>query len=153
ALYIQGPSESDTAKLRSAGMYETKPAGVQLMTIRGQWTEHSACKAVTNWLLPITSRRIHIGLVAAQNDAMAAGARKALQQLADTDNPGHWIRLPFLGVDGLRKTGKSWVEGGVLAATVITLPLAGQALEMLVAALRTSRQPQEFTLIAPCSYP
>jgi len=152
-LYIQGPSESDTAKLRHAGLEETKPARVQMMAIRGQWTEHSACKAVTSWLQPTTSQRIQVDLVAAQNDAMAIGAREAFQQYADRDRQDHWTRLPFLGVDGLRQTGMSWAESGVLAATVVTPPLAGKALEMLVAAVRSSRQQQELTLVTPCSYP
>src|SRR5215469_2694240 len=41
-LYIQGPSESLAAKQRTTGMYETKPADVQVKIMRGQWTEASA---------------------------------------------------------------------------------------------------------------
>jgi ribose transport system substrate-binding protein len=153
ALYIQGPPETETAKLRHAGIQETKPSGVHMMTIRGQWTEDSANEAVIKWLLPSTSRRIRIDLVVAQNDAMAVGARMAFRQHADFDVREHSARLLFLGVDGLRKTGRLWVESGILAATVVTPPLAGTALEMLVEAIRTARQPPEFTLIEPSSYP
>jgi len=65
----------------------------------------------------------------------------------------HWSNLPFLGVDGVPKTGQAWVREGLLAGTVITPPLAGQALEMLVNAARSGRSPQELTLVAPRSYP
>jgi ABC-type sugar transport system substrate-binding protein len=40
-LYIQGPSESSAAKLRLAGMYETKPSNVEIKILRASWTEIS----------------------------------------------------------------------------------------------------------------
>jgi len=40
-LYIQGPSDADASKLRSAGMLETKPSHVQIKAIKAQWTEAS----------------------------------------------------------------------------------------------------------------
>jgi len=82
---------------------------------------------------------------------MAAGARKAFQQFVNNDVKDHWTNLPFLGVDGVPKTGQAWVREGLLAGTIITPPLAGQALEMLVAALRSGRFPQETTLVEPRS--
>jgi ribose transport system substrate-binding protein len=152
-LYIQGPAETDASKLRAAGMLETKPESVQVKTMRAQWTEASAFKSITSWLQLSTSQRAQIDLVCAQNDAMAAGARKAFRQFASEGGIDHWTHLPFLGVDGVPKTGQAWVREGVLAATVITPPLAGQALEMLVAALRSGRVPQETTFVEPRSYP
>src|SRR5438477_3842847 len=152
-LYIQGPSESETAQFRSAGMYETKPANVLLKMIRGQWTEASAFKTITSWLLLTTSQRSQMDIIAAQNDAMALGAKKAFREIVDTDLRDHWSKLPFLGVDGVPKTGQAWVRTGMLKATVVTPPLAGQALEMLAESLRTHRRPQELTLVAPHSYP
>jgi ribose transport system substrate-binding protein len=120
ALYIQGPSDTDTAKLRTAGMFETKPANIELKAIKAQWTEASAFKAITNWLQLSTSQRAHIDIVAAQNDAMALGARKAFEQFGDGALAGHWSKLVFLGVDGVPKTGQAWVKRGELAATIIT---------------------------------
>ena len=152
-LYIQGPSDADASKLRSAGMLETKPSNIQVKVIKAQWTEASAYKAITNWLQLSTSQRAQIDLICAQNDAMAAGARKAFQQFVNNDVKDHWTNLPFLGVDGVPKTGQAWVREGSLAGTIITPPLAGKALEMLVAALRSGRFPQETTLVEPRSYP
>jgi len=152
-LYIQGPSDTDAAKFRMVGMLESKPDAIQVKSIKAQWTEASAYKAITNWLQLITSQRAQIDLISAQNDAMAAGAKKAFQQFAGNDVKDHWTNLPFLGVDGVPKTGQAWVKQGLLAATIITPPLAGQALEMLVAAIRQGKFPAELTLVEPQSCP
>ena len=153
-LYIQGPTETDAGKLRTAGMYETKPASIVLKTIKGNWTEASAFKAVTSWIRLSTSQQSHIDLIAAQNDAMAAGAKKALQQFID-EGPGRerWASLPFIGVDGVPKTGQAWVRSRMLLATVIAPPIAGTALELLSHALHAGTKPPELTLIPPRSYP
>jgi len=153
ALYIQGPSETDTAKLRTAGMLETKPTSIELRTIKAQWTEASAFKAITSWLQLSTSQRAHIDVVAAQNDAMARGARRAFEEFGAGPLTEHWSKIVFLGVDGVPKTGQAWVKQGALAATIITPPLAGSGLEMLVSSLRTEKLQPETTLIEPHSYP
>jgi ribose transport system substrate-binding protein len=153
-LYIQGPAESEASKLRTAGMYETKPANIQVKTVKGAWTEASAHKAVTSWLRLSTSQQSHIDLIAAQNDAMAAGAKRAFQQFAaEGEGRDHWLGLPFLGCDGVPKTGQVWVRSSVLTATVITPPLSGTALDLLVHALQTGPNPPETTLIRPKSFP
>jgi ribose transport system substrate-binding protein len=152
-LYIQGPSDTDAAKLRMAGMLETKPATVEIKTIKAQWTEASAFKAINNWLQLSTSQRAQVDLISAQNDAMAAGARKAFQQFSGGEVNDHWGNLAFLGVDGVSKTGQAWVKEGLLAATIVTPPLAGRAMEMLMDALRRGKFPPEITLLEPRSYP
>jgi ribose transport system substrate-binding protein len=152
-LYIQGPTDADAAKLRMAGMLETKPASIQIKTIKAQWTGASAFKAINNWLQLSTSQRAHIDVISAQNDAMAAGAKKAFQQFGGRDVKDHWSNLPFLGVDGVPKTGQTWVKQGLLAATIVTPPLAGRAVEMLMDALRRGKFPSEVTLMEPRSYP
>ncbi|HKW17121.1 MAG TPA: substrate-binding domain-containing protein [Terriglobales bacterium] len=153
-LCIQGPSETDACKLRAAGMYETKPPSIQVKTMKGNWTEASAFKAINSWLRLSTSQQSHVDLVAAQNDAMAAGAKKAFQQFSqEAQGRDHWTSLPFIGVDGVPKTGQTWVRSGVLTATIVAPPNAGMALEMLVRALQTGATPPEMTLIAPNSYP
>lgn len=153
-LYIQGPAETDASKFRNAGMYETKPVGIQVKTMKGNWTEASAFKAVTSWLKLSTSQQARIDLIAAQNDAMAAGAKKALQQFSyEGTGRDHWLSLPFLGVDGVPKTGQAWVRSSVLTATIIAPPLAGTGLEMLFHALQSGVMPPEVTLSPPRSFP
>jgi len=153
ALYIQGPAESYAAKQRTIGMYESKPENIHVKTMRGNWTETSAHKAVHSWLRLSTSQQLEIGVIAAQNDVMAIGARKAFQELRPEEGRERWLKLPFTGCDGVPKTGQAWVKDGSLAATVIAPPLAGQALEILVRALQSGTVPPERTLIAPRSFP
>src|SRR5579864_9244550 len=78
-LYIQGPSENSAAKERTLGMQEAKPANLQIIALRGQWTEESALRAVRSWLKLTTSQKATIDVVGAQDDSMAMGARKAFR--------------------------------------------------------------------------
>jgi len=153
-LYIQGPAESDAGKLRTQGLNQNKAVGIQLKMMKANWTEASAYNAVTAWLRLSTSQQAHIDVIAAQNDAMAAGAKKAFQQFShEGDGRNRWIEAPFIGVDGVPRTGQAWVRNGTLTATVIAPPLAGIALEMLTHALQAGTTPPEFTLVAPESFP
>jgi ribose transport system substrate-binding protein len=152
-LYIQGPSESLAAKQRTSGMYETKPVDVQVKVMKGQWTEASSYKTVSSWLRLSTSHQTHIDLIAAQDDAMAMGAKKAFQELPDNAARDRWLSLPYLGCDGLPKTGQAWVKRGILAASVFVPPNTGQALEMLVQAVNSGAMPPERTLTVPQSIP
>ena len=151
-LYIEGPANSSAAQERSAGMSRTKPANIQVKTMRANWTEESAYKAVSSWLRLRTSQETHIDLVGAQDDSMAAGARKAFSEVAGSDRE-RWLKIPFTGCDGLPKTGQAWVRNGLLAATIFIPPNADLALEMLTEAIRTGTQPPERRLIAPVSVP
>ena len=142
-LYIQGPSENSAAQERTQGMLSVKPANIQVTSLKGQWTEESALRTVRSWLKLSTSQKSIVDLVAAQNDAMAVGARKAFQEIANESERDRWLKLPFTGCDGLPKTGQSWVRSGLLAATVFAPPNAGQAIEMLIPALTKGLRPPE----------
>src|SRR5208283_2734600 len=131
-LYIQGPSENSAAKDRLKGMLEMKPANMHLITLKGQWTEDSAQRAVRSWLKLTTSKKTAIDLVAAQDDSMAIGARKAFQELPSEAERERWLGVPFVGIDGLPKTGQAWVRSGLLRATIYSPPNTGQAIDMLV---------------------
>jgi ribose transport system substrate-binding protein len=152
-LYIQGPSENSAAKERTAGMQETKPGNVQVTTLKAQWTQESAQKAVRSWLKLTTSQRAAIDLVSAQDDSMAMGARDAFEELTNEDERERWLKLPYTGCDGLPKTGQTWVRNGLLAATVFVPPNAGLAIEMMVDALATKRMPAERVTTEPVSIP
>jgi ABC-type sugar transport system substrate-binding protein len=152
-LYIQGPSDNSAAKERTQGMLETKRANIQVTTLKAQWTEESALRAVRSWLKLTTSQKAAVDVVAAQDDSMAMGARKAFQELKNEAERERWLRLPFTGCDGLPNTGQSWVRSGLLAATVFVPPNAGQAIEMLVQAIRQRKPPAAHALIATRSIP
>jgi ABC-type sugar transport system substrate-binding protein len=152
-LYIQGPSESLAAKQRTSGMYETKPAEVQAKLMKAQWTEASAYKTVSSWLRLSTSHQTHIDAVAAQDDSMALGARKAFEELPEGEARDRWLSLPFLGCDGLPNSGQVWVRRGTLTATIFIPPNAGKALDLLVHATQTGTIPPDQTFTTAVSYP
>ena len=153
ALYIQGPSESLAAKQRTAGMCETKPGDVQVKLMRAHWTESSAYRTVSSWLRLSTSHQIHIDVIAAQDDSMAMGARKAFEELPEGKERDRWLSLPYLGCDGLPNSGQAWVRQGRLTATIYIPANAGKAVDVLTQAVRTGSIPPEQTLTVPVSIP
>src|SRR5216684_4752857 len=93
-LYIQGPSENSAAKERTLGMQEAKPANIQIIALRGQWTEESSQRSVRSWLKLTTSQKATIDLVGAQDDSMAVGARKAFEELPNELERERWLKIP-----------------------------------------------------------
>ena len=91
------------------------PRNIKLIAMKGQWTQESAFNAVCSWLRLSTSDKLPIDAVVAQNDAMALGARKALQEQSNAAVRDKVMSLPFLGCDGLANTGKKQVASGGLA--------------------------------------
>ena len=152
-LYIEGPSTGEVARLRKLGMQSTKPREVSTKAVRGDWTEASGYKAVRSWLALGTSQNMDIRLIGCQNDAMAIGARKAFEEVSEGQARKNWLSLPFTGIDGAPKTGQEWVRRGLLAATVLTPPPTGLAVEIMTKAIRSGVQPPPYTSIKPSSYP
>jgi ABC-type sugar transport system substrate-binding protein len=152
-LYIQGPSESLAAKQRTFGMYETKAAELQVKIMKAQWTEASAHRTVSSWLRLSTSQQTQLDLIAAQDDSMALGARKAFEEELNLPARERWLNLPYIGCDGLPNSGQTWVRRGLLTATIFVPPNAGTAVEMLTEAVQNGTLPAERSLIAPVSIP
>ncbi len=131
----------------------TLPGSIPVITLRGQWTEESAQRSVESWLRLNTSQKTSISAVGAQNDAMAMGARKAFMAMDNLSERDRWLRLPFVGCDGVPKTGLTWVRTGTLTATVVIPPTAGRALAILHQALQTGVKPPDRAYTAPESFP
>ncbi len=149
-LYIEGPANSSAAKARTRGMNQTKPANIQLKSMRANWTEESSYRSVSSWLRLRTSQDMRIDLVGAQDDSMAMGARKAFGEIAGAER---WLKLPFTGCDGMPKTGQSWVRSGLLAATIYIRPNTDLAIEMLVDSMNHGTTFPEQKITAPESIP
>jgi ribose transport system substrate-binding protein len=150
-LYIEGPANSSAAKERTVGMNLTKPANIQVKTMRANWTEESAHKTVSSWLRLRTSQESHIDLVGAQDDSMAMGARKAFSEIPESERP-RWLKIPVTGCDGMPKTGQAWVRNGTLAATIFIRPNTDLAVERLVEAFQGAVMPER-QVTAPESVP
>jgi ribose transport system substrate-binding protein len=151
-LYIEGPANSSAAKERTVGMNRTKPANIQVKTMRANWTEDSAYRTVSSWLRLRTSLESHIDLVGAQDDSMAMGARKAFSEITEGDR-ARWMKIPFTGCDGMPKTGQSWVRNGTLAATIFIRPNTDLAIEMLVDAIKNGGSLPDHKVTDPESVP
>ena len=149
-LYIEGPV-TDAARQRRVGMEETLPRNIEIKPLRGKWTEESAFQAVTAGLSP--ARHLNVGVIGCQNDAMARGARRAIEAQRSSKERETWLSLPFTGCDGVPATGQAWLRQGLLAATVIIPPLTGIALDMLAKAIQAGTQVPERTLTKPTSRP
>ncbi|HTW56641.1 MAG TPA: substrate-binding domain-containing protein [Terriglobales bacterium] len=152
-LYLAGPSVGDVAKLRTKGMLSTKPPLVEVKTLKGDWTQTSGHHAIQSWLSLSTSRQLNVGMIVCQNDDMAVGARRAFEELTDLSERDAWLRLPITGCDGVPRSGQQWVRQGRLAATVLSPPIVGDAMQLLASALNRGSQPPERTLVAPSSFP
>jgi ribose transport system substrate-binding protein len=150
-LYIQGPTESSAAKQRYAGLLETKSDRVQLRVLKAQWTEASAYKTVSSFLRLSTSRQAQIEALCAQDDSMAMGARKAFEECHELREQRQ--KMPFLGCDGLPKTGQDWVRRKLLTATIFIPPNADLAIEMMVKSIATGALPPERTFTTAKSFP
>jgi ribose transport system substrate-binding protein len=150
-LYIQGPAESSAAKQRYTGLLETKADNIQLRVLKAHWTEASAYKAVSSWLRLSTSRQAQIEAVCAQDDSMAMGARKAFEECHELH--GQWQKIPFLGCDGLPKTGQEWVRRNLLTATIFIPPNADLAIEMMAKSIATGTLPPECKFTTTKSFP
>jgi ribose transport system substrate-binding protein len=152
-LQIQGPTESLAAKQRTAGMQESKPASIQVKAMKAHWTEESSYKVVSSWLRLSTSQEALMDVIAAQDDSMAMGARKAFDEHTTGPARERWLSAPFIGCDGVPKTGQAWVQSGLLTATIVIPPVAGKAIELLVNTLNGGLLPPERSLATPTSFP
>src|SRR3954470_957758 len=151
-LYLEGPANSFAAKERTAGMMKTKPANIQLKSMRANWTEESSYKTVSSWLRLRTSQESRVDLVGAQDDSMAMGARKAFGEISEADR-ARWMKIPITGCDGMPKTGQAWVRTGTLAATIFIRPNTDLAIEMFLEAFKSGAAIPERKLIIPESVP
>lgn len=152
-LYVQGPSVSSVSRERHEGLTELLPSNIHLTGLRGKWTEQSATQSVHSWLRLMSTQKVRVDLILAQNDVMGMGARKAIEEALTDLERDDWSGVPILGVDGVPKTGQAWVCGGKLTATVIVPPSAGKALTLMTRALHEKTTVHEHTYTVPVPFP
>jgi ribose transport system substrate-binding protein len=125
-LYLHGPQIAAAARERFQGLNEVIGRDFALSVLDGHWSEETAEAAVRSWLnLRIWETKTFVA-VAAQDDAMARGARTAIDSLSDP--LGRWKSVPFLGIDGVEDFGRRLVDTRVLAGTVLMPSNTGAAI-------------------------
>jgi ABC-type sugar transport system substrate-binding protein len=129
-LYVQGPADTSAAQDRLRATQEAL-AGEPFhwKVVNGDWSEASGERAVAGWLRLKTAEGQRPQLLVAQNDAMAAGARRA----AVAHNV-EWRRVPVIGCDGLPAS-------------------AGAAVELVARWLRDGKAPPPEVVLVPEPYP
>ncbi len=146
-VYVEGPALSPPVVHRREGMQDgLRGSGIEVTkTLRGDWSEESGEKAATLWLR--LGRVVRPDLIGAQNDAMAAGVRKALQAWKP-----EWLDVPITGCDGLPNGGQRLVREKILAATVIQPNTAGAAVDLVVKVHR-GQKVERSTSLPPRPFP
>jgi ribose transport system substrate-binding protein len=152
-LCIQGPSVSSVSRQRFDGLRATIPATVQLVNLKGRWTEESAHQSVSSWMNLMRAQRISIDLINGQNDVMAMGAKKAILELANVLDRESLAHIPVTGCVGVPSTGQAWVRAGNMSATVIVPPSCGKAIELMTRGIQSKTQPAGHTFTVPEPFP
>jgi ABC-type sugar transport system substrate-binding protein len=130
-LYVAGPLRSSAAQQRLDGL-KSQLAGVHLEEISaGQWTESDGIVAFNDWYRVARARDPVVQAVAAGNDELALGARRACEALPSADHRQALLKARFLGVDACPTFGQKLVSEQQLAASVFTPANTGLALSHL----------------------
>ena len=151
-LCVTGPPSAASVIQRLDGAEKSKGPLISIIRIAANWTRQGGEQAVADWL-NTTRGLVRFDMVGAQNDDMAIGARKALDRLADGLQQPQLRTMPVTGVDGLPDFGQRLVAEKQLTATIVMPTTTGEAIELLVAALRDGRKPAAETRLPVTSHP
>lgn len=152
-VYLQGPAGHPVVQARTEGMMATKDPKIHVRNLQGRWEESAASAAMASWLRLPTSGELRPLVVAAQNDFMAMGARKAVEQVAGHASHEGPDKIRYIGCDGLEEHGRRWTYGGLLDATIICPALSALAIEVLAKELQKGVPAPPLTLAEPVSFP
>jgi ABC-type sugar transport system substrate-binding protein len=131
-LYVAGPLRSSAAQQRLDGLKSQLGSGVRVEEISaGQWTESDGIVAFNDWYRVAKSGDPIVPVVAAGNDELALGARRACEALPNVAHRDALARSRFLGVDACPTFGQKLVADKVLHASVLTPANTGLALTLL----------------------
>jgi ABC-type sugar transport system substrate-binding protein len=153
-VYLRGPLGTSSAVRRFEGVQEVLAGSpLRLFTASTDWTLEGGETAMKPWLEILENRPLPKVAVGAQNDAMAMGARAALERLARRRADVEVGKIPVVGCDGSPGYGKRLVDDGKLAATVIMPPVAGIAVTELSEWSRGRSRPPAEIVLRPRPYP
>jgi ABC-type sugar transport system substrate-binding protein len=129
-VLIEGPAEAPVAQERLAGFQEVVGSGLRVQSLYGRWEDDEAERVLTSWL---SSPGRKLDVVACHNDAMARGARAALNKVADRLGEPRLRSVPVTGIDAVPNDGQRRVSTGELTATVENPRTSDPAIELLAA--------------------
>jgi len=131
-LCVAGPLRSSAAQQRLDGLKSQVGAGIEVEEISaGQWTESDGIMAFNDWYRVARSRNPVVQVIAAGNDELALGARRACEALATPEHREALLKAKFVGVDACPTFGQRLVAEKQLAASVLTPANTGLALDHL----------------------
>jgi ABC-type sugar transport system substrate-binding protein len=128
-LYVAGPLRSSAAQQRLAGLKTQLDGGTRLEEISaGQWTESDGIVAFNDWYRVAKAHDPVVPVVAAGNDELALGARRACEALGNAQHREALLKAKFLGVDACPTFGQKLIAQRQLFASVLTPANTGLAL-------------------------
>jgi eukaryotic-like serine/threonine-protein kinase len=152
-VYIQGPLGTSSAVRRYAGVQEVlQGSAIEVFTLHSDWTLEGGARAMLDWARVVHKRVLPKFIVGAQNDAMAMGARDAMEAIA-RERGSSAEGLSFCGCDGSPSYGQRLVTEGKLAATVILPACAGRAVAEVASMLRGGPRPTATIFLKPVPFP
>lgn len=153
-VYIQGPLGTSSAVRRYAGVQEVlQGSSVDVFTLHSDWTREGGARAMRDWARVFQKRDLPAFIVGAQNDAMAMGARDAIEEIARERPKFSPATVSFCGCDGSPSYGQRLVTEGKLTATVISPVCAGRAIAEIASMLRGSPRPPATIELTPEPFP
>jgi ABC-type sugar transport system substrate-binding protein len=152
-LYVMGITLASAAQDRLAGLKDgLKGSKVTFGEVAGSWHSEEADRAVGAWLEMVVPSGLRLGMVSCQNDAMAQGARTAVERVAVHLKRPEIAGVPVTGVDGIETFGQRLVGLGRLTATVVQPSSGGPAVDLLASCLKGAPMPAT-TVLPLTSYP
>jgi ABC-type sugar transport system substrate-binding protein len=128
-LYVAGPLRSSAAQQRLDGLKSQLGSETKVEEISaGQWTESDGIVAFNDWYRVAKARDPVVPVVAAGNDELALGARRACEALANAQHREALLKARFLGVDACPTFGQKLIAEKQLFASVLTPANTGLAL-------------------------
>lgn len=152
-LLVTGDMSTPAAIKRKQGFLDAVGNRLQVQALDGRWSPRETERAVGEWLRLSAERDKPIELVVCANDAMAMGAKKALEHHAAAASRKDLLGLPLIGCDGLEQEGKPMLARGELSATIVVPSTAPKALELLRDYWATGARPDAVVLLEGTSLP
>ena len=153
-VYVRGPASTSSARRRLEGLQqELAGTDIQLRTLDGDWSSDGGQRAIREWIGDSPKDEVQTLVVGAQNDSMAAGARKALTDEVCRLKHLKVGKLHVTGCDGASSFGQRLVAEGMITATVLVPSVSGRAVDEIVSWFRGGPLPPEEIVLGVSSFP